>query len=261
VPALFKMLQPVPSSSWVTINLTKEEDCDDVLDHRGVTPNYGVDWNSDKELLKGEELEWSRTLASIPWGGKHPGKVRKLAQDEIEAELSQLRKDYMARNASHKINDPALKELEEAAWVSYRLRWEDFGHACRQANTGVEFPKWSQWFLTAADPPMTVIGCLPRPLGKSIPIKANWYDICDMDTPEFVKHHKEALATPFKERTASMHVVVRRMNTQARSSNVSLITVLPTTPVDTLTMIKGWQLNPHGSPCRPTIIGQHHEST
>jgi hypothetical protein len=110
----------------------------------------------------------------------------------------------------------------------------------------VKFPKWSQWFLTAADPPMTVTGRLPRPLSKSVPIKADWYDICDTDTPEFVKLHKQALSTPFKERTASMHVVVRRMTTQACSSNVSLITVLPTTLEDTLAMIKGWQLNPMG---------------
>jgi hypothetical protein len=248
VPASFKTLQPVPSSSQVTIDLTKEEDRNDILDHHGVTPNYGVDWNSDEELLKGEELERSHTLASIPQGAKHPGKVRKLAQDEIEAELNQLRKDYMAHETSHKINDPALKELEEAVWVSYRLRWEDFGHARRQANAGVEFPKWSQWFLTMTDPPMTVTSRLPRPLSKSIPIKANWYNICDTDTPEFVKHHKEVLATPFKEHTASMRVVVCRMTTQARSSNESLITILLTTPVDTLAMIKGWQLNPHRVP-------------
>jgi hypothetical protein len=119
VPASFTMSQPVPSSSRVTINLTKEEDHHDVLDRRGITPSYGVDWNSDEELLKGEEVERSCTLASIPWGAKHPGKVKRLAQDEIEAELSQLCKDYMAHVASHKINDPALKELEEAAWASY----------------------------------------------------------------------------------------------------------------------------------------------
>jgi hypothetical protein len=95
---------------------------------------------------------------------------------------------------------------------------------------------------------MTVTGHLPRPLGKSVPIKADWYDICDMDTPEFMKLHQQALATPFKECTASMHVVIHRMTTQARSANVSLITTLPTTPVDTLELLKGWQLNPHGVP-------------
>jgi hypothetical protein len=103
-------------------------------------------------------------------------------------------------------------------------------------------------YLTAADPPMTVTGRLPRPLSKSVPIKANWYDICDMDTPELVKLHKQALATPFKECTTSMRVIIHRMITQARSSNMSLITTLQTTPVDTLTLLKGWQLNPHGVP-------------
>jgi hypothetical protein len=111
-----------------------------------------------------------------------------------------------------------------------------------------EIPKWLQWYLTAADPPRTVTGHLPRPLGKSIPIKADWYDICDTDSLEFVKLHKQALSTAFKECTMSMHVAIKRMATQAHSTNVSLITVLPSTPVDTLEKIRGWQLNLHGVP-------------
>jgi hypothetical protein len=58
----------------------------------------------------------------------------------------------MTRNVSHRINDPALKNLEEATWVLYHLCWEDFGHLLKQANAGVKFPKWSQWYITAADP-------------------------------------------------------------------------------------------------------------
>jgi hypothetical protein len=60
-----------------------------------------------------------------------------------------------------------------------------------------------------------------------------------------MKLHKQALATPFKEHPASMRIVIHRMTTQARSANESLITTLPTTPVDTLALLKGWQLNPH----------------
>jgi hypothetical protein len=40
----FKMSQPMPSSSQVTIDLTKEEDRDDALDHRGVTPDYDMEF-------------------------------------------------------------------------------------------------------------------------------------------------------------------------------------------------------------------------
>jgi hypothetical protein len=113
-----------------------------------------------------------------------------------------------------------------------------------QDNAGVKFPKWVPWFLTMADPPQT--GHLPRPLGQLVPIRADWYDICDMDSPEFVKLHKQALAMLFNNRTVSMHVAICWMATQACSTNVSLITILPSTPADTLAMIKGWQLNPHG---------------
>jgi hypothetical protein len=80
----------MPSLSRVTIDLTKEEDCDNVLDRWGATPDYDMELASDKELLKGEALEWSHTLASIPKDAKWQGKVRSLAHDEIKAELSKL---------------------------------------------------------------------------------------------------------------------------------------------------------------------------
>jgi hypothetical protein len=78
------------SSSRVMINLTKEEDCDDVLNCSGITPNYEMELDSDEELLKGEALELSHTLNSIPKGAKHQGKVENLAHNEIKAELSEL---------------------------------------------------------------------------------------------------------------------------------------------------------------------------
>jgi hypothetical protein len=48
------------------------------------------------------------------------------------------------------------------------------------------------------------------------------------------------------------------MTTQAHSSNEGLITVLPSTPVDTIAMIKGWQLNPHGV---PPVVQQESDGT
>jgi hypothetical protein len=57
------------------IDLTKEEDRDDVLDRCGVTPDYGMEFGSDEELLKGEALELAHTLNSIPRGAKCQGKV------------------------------------------------------------------------------------------------------------------------------------------------------------------------------------------
>jgi hypothetical protein len=68
-------LQPMPSLTRVTINLTKEEDRDDVLNLCGDTPDYRMELDSDKELLKGGEIEWLRTLSSIPKGAKHQGKM------------------------------------------------------------------------------------------------------------------------------------------------------------------------------------------
>jgi hypothetical protein len=72
VPASINASQPVPSSSWVTIDLTKEEDHNDILDCYSNTPDYGMELDSDEELLKGEDLEWSRTLSK---GAKCQGKM------------------------------------------------------------------------------------------------------------------------------------------------------------------------------------------
>jgi hypothetical protein len=69
------MLQPMPFLSQVTIDLTKEEDRDEVFNCHSNTPNYRMELDSNEELLKGEALEWSHTLASIPKGAKHQGIV------------------------------------------------------------------------------------------------------------------------------------------------------------------------------------------
>jgi hypothetical protein len=75
MPVTLNVSQPMPSSSQVTIDLTQEEDHDDVLDRRSSTPDYRMELDSDEELLKGDELEWSRTLGSIPKGAKCQGKL------------------------------------------------------------------------------------------------------------------------------------------------------------------------------------------
>jgi hypothetical protein len=75
MPATLNMSQPVLSLSQVTIVLTKEGDHDDILDCHGSTPDYGMELDSNEELLKEEALEWSRTLFGIPKGAKHQGKL------------------------------------------------------------------------------------------------------------------------------------------------------------------------------------------
>ena len=45
-----------------------------------------------------------------------------------------------------------------------------------------------------------------------------------------------------------MHAALQRITQHSRATNVSLITILPSTPVDTQPMLRGWQLNPHRVP-------------
>jgi hypothetical protein len=104
------------------IDLTKEED------HANIIPqdnslDYGMELLSDEELLQGEELEQSHIVTSIPKGAKRQGRLRAFALSEIEAELSQLCQEYIAGDASHTLNNPALKELEKAQWEVYHQHW------------------------------------------------------------------------------------------------------------------------------------------
>ena len=109
-----------------------------------------------------------------------------------------------------------------------------------------------------ADPPIPVTGQLPQPIGKAQPVSQDWFDICNMQSSNFLALVKEARRTLRDQLTHLMHAALRCVTQHSQATNVSLITILPSTPVDTQPMLRGWQLNPHGV---PPAIHQEDDST
>ena len=92
------------------------------------------------------------------------------------------------------------------------------------------------------------MGQLPRPIGKAQPVNQDWFDVCDIQSSNFLTLVKEARRTPRDQLTHPMRAALRRVANSSRANKVSLITILLTTPVDTQPLLRGWQLNPDGVP-------------
>ena len=99
-----------------------------------------------------------------------------------------------------------------------------------------------------ADPPILVTGQLPQPVGKAQPVNQDWFDICDLQLSNFLALVKEAKHTPRDQLMHPMCAALQRITQHSWANNVSLITILPSNPVDTQPLLRGWQLNPHGVP-------------
>ena len=95
-----------------------------------------------------------------------------------------------------------------------------------------------------ADLPIPVRGQLPRPIGKAYPVNQDWFDVCDLQSSNFLALVKEARHTPHDQLTLPMSTALQCITDHSRAHKARLITILPTTPVDTQPLLRGWQLNP-----------------
>jgi hypothetical protein len=73
--------------------------------------------------------------------------------------------------------------------------------------------------LPHGDPPIPVMGHLPRPLGRSVPRMADWIDVCPLDDIQFRELYKLAKATPPAERMREMITTFRHVQSQRRVDN------------------------------------------
>ena len=66
--------------------------------------------------------------------------------------------------------------------------------------------------------PISVMGKLPRPLGKTAafsPYRPQaWYEDCPLDEPQFIKLWEQANLTPLAQRTITHHVIIKRRRQQ-----------------------------------------------
>ena len=99
-----------------------------------------------------------------------------------------------------------------------------------------------------ADPSISVTGQLPQPIGKAYPVNQDWFDICDLQSSNFLTLVREVRRTPCDQLTLPMRAALRRVTDHSCAHKARLITILPTAPVDTQPLLRGWQLNPDGVP-------------
>jgi hypothetical protein len=104
--------------------------------------------------------------------------------------------------------------------------------------------------LPHGDPPIPVTGCLPHPLGRSVPRTANWVDVCPLDDIHFLELHELAKRTPPAERTWEMITTFRRVQAQRCIDNPkpNQFGISPSTPGDIVPVLQSWQHNPEGIP-------------
>ena len=93
--------------------------------------------------------------------------------------------------------------------------------------------------IMRADPPQTVMGHLPRPLGRARPIHGDWYNVCDMQLSPFLNLLKEAICTAHSKLNPPMWAALHWVQLQNQSENATLIKILATTPTDTLPLLRG----------------------
>ena len=156
----------------------------------------------------------------------------------------------------------AAKRVPKRKLLNERLTEEEAIEIAPHADLPFEVPAGDHRFLPAGDSrllklgshyvranlPIPVTGQLPRPIGKAQPVNQDWFDVCDLQSSNFLALVKEVRHTPRDQLTHPMRAALRRVASSSRANKVSLITILPTTPVDTQPLLRGWQLNPDGVP-------------
>ena len=161
----------------------------------------------------------------------------------------------------------AAKQAPKRKHLNERLTEEKAIEIAPHADLPFEVPAGDHRFLPAgdsrllklgshyvrADPPIPVTGQLPRPIGKAQPVNQDWFDVCDLQSSNFLTLVKEARRTPCDQLTHPMRAALRHVASSSRANKVSLITILPTTLVDTQPLLRGWQLNPDCFGTRETI--------
>ena len=170
--------------------------------------------------------------------------------------------DEVLEDAREAEERAAAKRAPKRKHLNERLAEKGANEIAPYADSYNEIPSGDNCFLPAgdsrllklgshyvrADPPIPVTGQLPRPIGKAYLVNQDWFDVCDLQSSNILTLVKEARHTPHDQLTLPMHAALWRVTDHSCAHKVRLITILPTTPVDTQPLLQGWQLNPDGVP-------------
>jgi hypothetical protein len=124
------------------------------------------------------------------------------------------------RSSTHTVEDEALTAELRSARRAYALEQAELAKAVViptpqfvDLMVRTKYPGEGEP-LPHGDPPIPVTGCLPHPLGRSVPQMAGWVDVCPIDDIQFIELHELAKATPPAERTREMSTTFRRVQAQ-----------------------------------------------
>jgi hypothetical protein len=165
-------------------------------------------------------------------------------------------REYLAPSTSHTVIDKTLKRELRMAYHSFALQ-----EAERAKNVIVPTPQFTDLTvrprypgegepLPHGDPPIPVTGRLPRPLGRSVPRTAEWYDVCPLDDIQFQELYELAKVTPPAERMQEMIATFRSVQAQRRIDNPKpkQFGIHPSTPGDMAPTLQSCQCNLEGVP-------------
>ena len=95
----------------------------------------------------------------------------------------------------------AAKRARKRKRLNERLTEEDVIEIAPHADLSFEVPAGDSHLLklgsryVRADPPIPVTGQLPWPIGKAQPVNQDWFDVCDLQSSNFLALVKEARRT------------------------------------------------------------------
>ena len=111
-------------------------------------------------------------------------------------------------------------------------------------------PLWGK-----GDPPISVTGVLPRPLGKTRAGRNMWQHTCSLESPEFKDTLLIARAKKGTERTPEEHTIISRAlkheKAQARASRPTPFVIQPGIVKELTSMMQTWLMNE--AACPPAV--------
>ena len=111
-------------------------------------------------------------------------------------------------------------------------------------------PPWGR-----GDPPISVTGVLPRPLGKTRAGRNTWQHMCSLESPEFKDALLIAMAKKGTERTPEEHMIISRAlkyeKAQAHASRPAPFVIQPGIAKELTSMMQTWLMNE--AACPPAV--------
>ena len=75
-----------------------------------------------------------------------------------------------------------------------------------------------------ADPPFPVMGQLPWPIGKACPVNQDWFDVCDLQSSNFLALVKEVRHTPRDQLMLPMRTALQHVTDHSHCKGATLLT-------------------------------------